>query len=254
MAVLSPRIVLCLALMTASASFAQAAADAPLAGLQDAAPEQAPQPDPEIEQLSPEPEPPSTADAQAPSEPAAPQAEPIPFRATPAPGPSPDLLLPRILAEAFGGVLGGVGMGIAGLLVGAEAIGNTDCSDGEVCVALLALITIPATFVGIPLGVQYAGQSMGGRGDFLPALGGTVLGTGVGVILGMQSEGNGGLAVGLIVGPILGSIVGYELSSAINERREYVLGTASSRSGPRVVPVVGVTPRGGFLGGLSGSF
>jgi hypothetical protein len=228
--VLSHRIVLCLALMTASVSFAQAAADAPLADPQDAAP------------------------AQPPAEPVEPRAEPIPFRSRPAPAPPPDLLLPRILAEAFGGVLGGVGMGIAGLLVGAEALGNTDCSDGEACVALLALITIPATFVGIPLGVQYAGQSMGGQGDFLPALGGTVLGTGVGVILGMQAEGKGGLAVGLIVGPILGSIVGYELSSAINERRAFILGAASSRSGPRVVPVVSVTPRGGLLGGLSGSF
>jgi hypothetical protein len=223
--VLFHRIVLCLALMTASVSFAQAAADAPLADPQDA-----------------------------PSEPAVPQAEPIPFRSRPEPAPSPDLILPRILAEAFGGVLGGVGMGIAGLLVGAEALGDTDCSGGDGCAVLLVLITVPAAFVGIPLGVQYAGESMGGRGDFLPALGGTLLGTGVGLILGLQSEGKGGLAAGLIVGPILGSIVGYELSSAINERRAWVLGTASSRSGARVVPVVGVTPRGGLLGGLSGSF
>jgi hypothetical protein len=226
--VLSHRIVLCLALLTASVSFAQAASDVPLAETQ--------------EQPPPEPEQPSAT------------AEPIPFRYTPQPEPSPNLLVPRIFAEAFGGVLGGVGMGIAGLLVGASALEDADCSDGEVCLALLALITVPATFVGIPLGVQYAGESMGGRGDFLPALGGTVLGTGVGVILGMQSEGNGGLAAGLIIGPILGAIVGYELSSAINERRAYILGDASSHSGPRLVPVVGVTPRGGLLGGLAGSF
>jgi hypothetical protein len=250
--VLSHRIVLCLALMTATVSFAQAAADAPLAEPQDAAPAQSPEPGPEMEQS---PEQPAAAPAQAPSEPAAPQAEPIPFRYRPKPPPPPDFIVPRIFAEAFGGVLGGVGMGIAGLLAGAEAIGSSDCSNGEVCFALLALITIPATFVGIPLGVQYAGHGMGGQGDFLPTLGGTVLGTGVGVILGMQSEGKGGLAVGLILGPILGSIVGYELSSAINGQRAYALGTASSsHSGPRVLPVVGVTPRGGPLGGLSGSF
>jgi hypothetical protein len=252
--VLSHRIVLCLALMTASASFAQAAADAPLADPQDAAPAPPPPSSPEMEQPLPEPEQPSATAVQAPSEPAAPEAEPIPFRYRPQPEPPPNFIVPRIFAEAFGGVLGGVGMGIAGLLVGAEAIGNTDCSGGDGCAALLILITVPATFVGIPLGVQYAGQSMGGQGEFLPALGGTVLGTGVGVILGMQSEGKGGLAAGLIAGPILGSIVGYELSSAINERRAFVLGAASARSGPRVVPVVGVTPRGGLLGGLSGSF
>lgn len=204
-----------------------------------------------MEQPPPQAEPPPAAAAQAPSQPAEPQGELFPYRPKPQYEAPPDLIVPRVLAEAFGGVLGGVGMGIVGLLAGASALENTDCSGGDGCAVLLILITVPAAFVGIPLGVQTAGQSLGGQGDFIPALGGTVLGTGAGLIFGLRSEGTGGMVAGLIVGPILGSIVGYELSHAIKQRRGYAL---SSQSGPRLLPMVGATPRGGLLGGLAGSF
>lgn len=71
----------------------------------------------------------------------------------------------------------------------------------------------------------------------LAEMGGGVLG---GALLGL---------VGLAVGQ------GYEISHTLNRGRR---GTprieSSSGPGLRVAPVAGMTPRGGFLGGLSGSF
>jgi hypothetical protein len=162
-------------------------------------------------------------------------------------------MLPRILAEAFGGALGGVGMGIVGLLAGASALESVDCSAGHqgVCFGTVLLITVPAAFVGIPMGVQWAAQGLGGRGGFLPSLAGTLVGTGAGLIYGYSSSGTTPLVTGLIVGPLLGAIVGYEISNALVQRAEL---SASARSGPRVVPTVGTTPRGGVLGGLAGRF
>ncbi len=170
--------------------------------------------------------------------------------------PAPDLILPRILSEAFGGVLGGVGMGIVGLLVGASALESVDCSSGgEVCAATVLIVTIPAAFVGIPLGVQIAGESMGGQGRFLPALAGTILGTAAGFAYGSTQDGSGDLALGLIVGPILGAIVGYEISNAVMRDSLPVARTTSSgQGGFQMTPVAGTTPRGGFLGGLAGRF
>jgi hypothetical protein len=238
-----------LVLFTASVSWAQGSADAPLAGPENVAPVSAPQSEEEREV------PPQEREEPDPSAQAAPEGELIPYHYRPENEGPPDLLLPRILAEAFGGVLGGVGMGIVGLLAGASALEDVSCSSGEVCLATLLIITVPAAFVGIPLGVGYAAEGLGGRGQFLPSLGGTLLGTGAGLIYGLTSEDTGGLVASLIIGPVLGAIVGYELSHAMNQSHAYAARAGpSSRTGPRVVPVFGATPRGGLLGGLAGSF
>ncbi|WP_224249888.1 hypothetical protein [Hyalangium gracile] len=191
-----------------------------------------------------------------PAEPTVPAGELIPYHYKPEHEAPPDLVLPRVLAEAFGGVLGGVGMGIVGLLAGASALESVDCSDGEtVCAATVLVVTVPAILVGIPLGVQMAGENFGGQGRFLPALAGTVLGAGLGLMYGLTSDGSGDLALGLIVGPVLGSILFYEISHAVVRNGGFpVGGVSSAKKGPRVVPVVGATPRGGLLGGLSGTF
>jgi hypothetical protein len=233
--VLSPRIVLSLCLLTASVSLAQPSEVAPLPEEQEAAPSDAP--------------------AEAPSEPEAPQGELIPYRYQPENEAPPDYVVPRIIAEAFGGVLGGVGMGIVGLLAGVSALEDVSCDSQQVCAATLIIITVPAVFVGIPLGVQYAAKDLGGRGEFLPSLAGTLLGTGVGALYGVSQDGNGAMAVGLIVGPVLGAIAGYEISHLLNVNRGYAMRTgSSSQPGLRVAPLIGATPRGGFLGGLAGTF
>ncbi len=227
------RIVLCLALLTASVGFAQASSDAPPVN-------------PGSDQVPAVSEPP-------PPESAAPRGELIPYHYKPQSEAPPDLVVPRVLAEAFGGVLGGVGMGIVGLLLGASALENVNCSadHGGLCAATVLLVTVPAAFVGIPLGVQMAAQSLGGRGEFLPALAGTLVGTGAGLIYGFSSTGTGPMITGLIVGPLLGAIVGYEISNALVQNGPL---SASAHASPQVVPTVGATPGGGILGGLSGRF
>lgn len=213
------RIVLSLCLLTASVSFAQ------------------------------------TAPVDAPAEEVAPKGELFPYQYKYETEDSPALVFPRVIAEVFGGVLGGVGMGIVGLLAGVSALEDVSCGSGEVCAATILIITVPAVFVGIPLGVQYAGQGLGGRGDFLPSLAGTLLGTGAGLLYGLSQDGAGYMAVGLIVGPVLGAVIGYELSHAMNASNSYQARAGSSAAqGLRMAPLIGATPRGGFLGGLSGSF
>jgi hypothetical protein len=234
------RIVLSLALFTASVSSAQAPEDGPLAGARDTASLLAP--------VAPQPE------MQEPGQ-AVPEGESIPSRYRPENEAPPDHLLPRVLVEAVGGVLGGAVMGLAGFLTGAPALRNVSCTSGEVCIAPLVLIMIPAAFVGIPVSVQHFAEPWGGRGEFLPALGGSLLGTGAGFISGLSSGSTGGLIASLIIGPITGAILGYEISHALNKRRASAAGAMSSaKAGPRVVPVIGATPRGGFLGGFAGSF
>ncbi|MFL5345729.1 MAG: hypothetical protein ACJ8AT_13125 [Hyalangium sp.] len=196
----------------------------------------------------PAPPPPESAAPES----AAPPGELIPYHYRPQ-NEAPDPVVPRVLAEAFGGVLGGVGMGIVGLLAGASALEDFNCAADHagLCAATVLLVAIPATFVGIPLGVQMAAESLGGRGEFLPSLAGTLLGTGAGLMYGLSAGGTGPVVTGLIVGPLLGAIVGYEISNALVRHGPL---SASADGGPQVVPTVGATPRGGVFGGLSGRF
>lgn len=198
----------------------------------------------------------SSPAVETPSELAAPKGELFPYHYKYETEDSPALVFPRVVAEVFGGVLGGVGMGLVGFLAGLSALEDVSCSSGEVCLATLLVITVPAVFVGIPLGVEYAGESVGGQGDFLPSLAGTLVGTGAGALFGLSQDGGGYLAVGLIVGPVLGAVIGYEISHALNVGRSSYQARAggSVAQGLRVAPLIGATPRGGFLGGLSGSF
>ncbi|WP_224366606.1 hypothetical protein [Hyalangium versicolor] len=240
------RFVLCLALLSANVGLAQVPSDAPLNEPGDSS--QAPV----VQELPPPPV--SSAPEEAPPPPP-PPGELIPHRYEPETD-SRALVLPRVLSEIFGGAVGGIGMGLVGLIVSVSALENVDCeADADVCFATVAIITVPAAFVGIPMGVQMAGDGLGGRGKFLPALGGAILGMGVGAIYGMSSDDSGPLVVGLLVGPLVGAILGYEISNALESQGAHLARDASPRrKGPQVVPVVGATPRGGILGGLSATF
>jgi len=234
------RIVLSLALFTASISSAQAPEQGPLAGARDTASLPAPE--------APQPE------MQEPGQ-AVPEGESSPYRYRPENEAPRDRFLLRIFAEASGGVLGGALMGLAGFLTVAPALHKVNCTPGEVCVLPLLSIMVPAAFVGIPISVQHFAEPFGGRGEFLPALGGSLLGTGAGFISGLSSGSTGVLIASLIIGPITGAIVGYEISHALNQRRAMAAGAESSaNAGPRMVPVIGATPQGGLLWGLAGSF
>jgi hypothetical protein len=224
------RIVLSLALFTASISSAQT----PEEGL--------PAP------VAPQPE------MQEPGQ-SGPEGESIPYHYRPETEAPRDPLHWRILAETSGGVLGGAVMGLAGFLTVAPALSKLNCTPGEVCIIPVLSIMVPAAFVGVPISVQHFAEPFGGRGEFLPALGGSLLGTGVGFISGLSSGSRGVLIGSLILGPVIGAIEGYEISHALNQRRAIADGGVSSaKAGPRIVPVISATSRGGLLWGLSGSF
>jgi hypothetical protein len=163
----------------------------------------------------------------------------------------------RFLLGSLSGLLGTFMGGIAGAVMGGGAEncqivqdggGTTgDCVLGGVG-ALLGIST------GSALGVYSTGNLLHGRGRFLH----TFLGGAAGVISGLllavalptapdDSPRNALLVLGM---PTLGSLVGYELSHQFSGP-SLQLQTAPA---PSVVPALGLTPRGGFVGGLSGRF
>ncbi len=96
---------------------------------------------------------------------------------------------------------------------------------------------------------------MDGRGGLGATFAGTVVGTGAGVLVALKSENKSVQIASLIAGPLLGSIAGFEISHALTKPRRGA-SRAESASSPslRVAPMAGMTPHGGLLGGLSGSF
>jgi hypothetical protein len=234
------RIVLCLVLLTAGASFAQVATDAPLAGPLDAVPEQ-----PEPSEVVPEqPESP------------APIGEIIPHEYKPQESVPPDLVVPRLLLEVGGGIVGGVGVGLLTLLAVLPTLTADEC-DGwkSTCGVVTLLVGIPATAAGMALGVDMAGAKLGGRGDFGSAMLGLLGGAGAGVIFGVTGHGTPRWVLGLIGGPLLGAIVGYEISNILAHTAQPPPGRAGhSSTGLKMTPVVGTTSHGGILGGLMGRF
>jgi hypothetical protein len=179
-----------------------------------------------------------------PDVPAAPQEAPAPRQGSSIP----------LGARVFGELLGAGVTGATGGLVGAIAGYNlAECtSDG--CFTPFFIGMLVGTAVGVPVGVYSAGRLMGVQAD-ASALGGSYLGMGVGggaallaSILINDEERLSLLAVP--VGALVGAIVGFELSASSSNS------DAQARPGPtlRLAPTVGATPRGGFMGGLSGSF
>lgn len=202
------------------------------------------------EELSPPPLP-----QEEPSPPPLPQGESIPYQYRPENELPPDPIFSRILVESTGGVLGGAVMGLSGILSGAPALRDVKCRSGEVCLLPLLFVMVPAAFVGIPYGVEGFADGMSGRGELLPTMAGSVLGTGVGFLSGYATGSTLGWIVSLILWPITGAVVGYEISHAINLRSAKAAGPVPSAStGARMVPLLGATPQGGFFTGLSGSF
>jgi hypothetical protein len=243
----APRVVLCWVLLASSLGFAQAPAPAPSG---------APLPPPPLVPAPATPEPlvPAPAQPEAP----APQGELIPRASPSLIPPSPRFEPGRVAFEALGGVVGGVGLGLgSALLVGGLMELSTDCSSEDSgCALVAAVLALPALAVGIPFGVSIAGRLMGGKGRFLPALGGMFAGLGASLLLALTGSGLV-LGLGLVTLPIAGAIVGYELSHPEAPRlREAGEGYGSeyTRGGFQVLPVLGLTPRGGFMGGLAARF
>jgi hypothetical protein len=124
----------------------------------------------------------------------------------------------RLLGEAAVGSLFAVGGGIGGAYMGFALETSGDCG-GEFCglggailggVAGLAFVT--------PIGVYMVGSSGDQTGSLGATIGGSVVGTLVGVAAAAGGEDEDLAVVCLIAGPVLGSMAGFNLT------RKYVPG------------------------------
>ena len=122
----------------------------------------------------------------------------IPYQSGPGAG---GLSGPRVSARPRGGSAGSRQRGRRRVNCRCPASRDRAPTEGKVCVAILLVVTIPAVFVGIPLGVR-SGEGFGGPSEFLPSLRGTVGGYRGGPLGSARTEGLSD--VGLIGGPISG--------------------------------------------------
>jgi hypothetical protein len=100
-----------------------------------------------------------------------------------------------------------------------------------------------------PLGVYWGGSLVGADGGLGAAYLGALVGGGVFGLLGVATLQDGPGLLPLLIAPIaayVGSIIGYELSVSPEPPKVAL-------TGPRIQPLLSVSPHGGFVG-LGGSF
>jgi hypothetical protein len=225
---------------------------APCVGLAQPADAPAPSAPVELEELPPPPLVSAPPEPEAPPRPAA-ALFPRSRRLEPEPPGGPGLVAGRVMLELVAGTVGGVGIGAVSALVGASLI-STACNNDDSldCIVPLVMVGGAGVLLGVPLGVYGAGNLLHGRGQFWPALIGTVAGAGAGLVGGLASQNDAALIIGLSAGPVLGAILGYELSHFVT----WFPGVkrASPQAGVSVFPALAALPRGGVLGGLTGRF
>ena len=229
---LLPRIVLCLALFAPCVGLAQGSESAPAA-------------DPSA--LPPPPLVPATEPAEA----SPPEGELFPHELETEQPPGTGFSASRAMLEFLGGGVGGASVGFLGLLLGA-AVFSPLC-DGEECIVPILLTGIVGATFGVPLGVYGAGTLLKGQGRFWAAFLGTLVGGGLGLTVALLTESEDvSPAIALSAGPIIGAIVGYELSHA--GQSSAAPRPQQSGVGLMVFPSLGLTLKGGIVGGLSGRF
>ncbi len=163
--------------------------------------------------------------------------------------------IPRIALE----LLAGTGLGFLastpGALLALTAAFCEGCDDSTSLFLLgISLGSMGLSF-GTAAGVWGVGSIAWGEGRFRPTLVGSVVGTlaglGVGLGLGLLGGAGGGLwLIPIFTFPVIGAIIAYETShgSALEQK-------ARERGpGMSVTPMVGMSPRGGIIGGLAGVF
>jgi hypothetical protein len=230
------RIVLCLALFAPCVGLAQGAEDAPAVAPSD--PSALP--------------PPPLVPAAEPSETEPAEAELSPHELETEPPPGSGFSMGRATFEFLGGGLGGASVGFVSLLLGVVVF--SPICDSEGCIAPILLTGIVGATFGVPLGVYGAGKLLDGKGGYWPAFLGTLVGGGLGLTVALLSQSDDVAAgVAVTAGPVLGAIVGYELSHASAQSPAALL-PQQSGEGLLVIPTLGLTPRGGIVGGLSGRF
>jgi len=124
-----------------------------------------------------------------------------------------------------------------------------DCSDGGETIVLGFVLGVTGLTLGAALVIDVVGDLLDGEGRFWPTVLGVVLGAVGGLVIGIAGGGEGSL-IAAVLGPAVGGVLAYELSSA-TARREAVAAMASR---PGIAPLLTVSPRGGLIGGLAGTF
>jgi hypothetical protein len=152
----------------------------------------------------------------------------------------------RIPVSILLGTVGGAVGAIPGAILMIDGF-CPDCDAGDFYVGFA--LSVAGAVVGTALTIDWVGDWLDGQGRFWPTLLGVVLGAlaGTGAALASASISEAAPIIPAVLGPTLGGAIAYELSNAM-VRRE------AMASRPRVAPLLTVSARGGFIGGLIGTF
>jgi hypothetical protein len=197
-------------------SIGVAHADEPTLGEAPAAEEQPAAADPAAEQPAP-PLVEEPARVVPPSAYAPRRARPVVEQTAAEPYETPPLSAGRLVGEAAIGGLFALGGGIGGAFVGYQLEMNNGCG-GEFCgLAGAALGGVAGMALITPVGVYMVGNTDGQTGSLGATIGGSVVGTLVGIAAVGVSQNEAGVVM-LFAGPVIGSMIGF------NATRKYVEG------------------------------
>lgn len=161
----------------------------------------------------------------------------------------------RILVGTLAGGAGTLTGGLVGGMVGIATSDNCGIIEGDCTFA--GVFALSGMALGAATGTYIAGRLMKGGGSFFGTLLGSTLGTGAGLLMVVAGadSGDGTLGlIGLLALPAVGAVTGYELSRVLESPTRFSLTVTHESSEVPVVPVIGTTPHGGFMGGLTGRF
>jgi hypothetical protein len=154
----------------------------------------------------------------------------------------------RLVVTPWAGVVTGMMGVIVGVVpsaiialpfcVGAQELDEPRC-------AITAIMGLALSYsVGASVGISFTGGVLGGRGDFVLTLLGSIAGAALGAGIGIATRSTEGMILALSICPLIGAVVGYEVSHS----------QAFGLEGVQLAPVFGATLRGGILGGIAGRF
>jgi hypothetical protein len=159
----------------------------------------------------------------------------------------------RITLAILGGTVLGLTASAPGIYLAGDAAFCEGCDDTFGQFLLGISLGSAGLMVGSALGIWGIGSLLWGEGRFLPTLVGTLVGSLAGLVVGvvLEASAGGGLwPIPIFTFPIIGGMIAYESShtDALEQKaREMARGMS-------VTPMVGVSPRGGIIGGLAGVF
>jgi hypothetical protein len=151
------------------------------------------------------------------------------------------------------GTVGGAVGAVPGALIMALAFCRRGCVGANNGWVNAGLVLAGGGLIGgAALTIDWLGDRLGGHGRFWPTVLGVTLGTGAGIAaaFGLSASIEAAGAIPAILGPAVGGVIAYELSSATVIQEA----AAATASRVRLVPLVAMSPRGGLVGGVAGSF